>query len=214
MRTVVSTLLFLPLLLLVLWSPVVDAAVMTSSDFVVDELKLTGGAVNFTGKFSSQLDRLFAQPGSLLMHEYQPQPDIVAAIIERCRTFTLFTSGVQGAERPSASVNGSSITADLSSLFLGESSGDKLKAWNIGGMAKGLFNPDTLEFMLSWDHLLGDEHGSESATFFLQGLVVKGAVEPIPLASTAILFGTGLALVLAVWRQKCFIGGGQPGLSA
>lgn len=201
MRTVVSILLAMPVLSFALWSSTVDAAVVTPSDFPVAQLELSGGTVEFGGWFSRKLDRLFDQPGLLVMNEYQPGPDIVSPISRHHRTLSLFTSGVQGASPPSAIVNGSTITVDLSSLFFGVSKGDRLDARNIGGVATGLFNPDTLEFCLTWDHLFGDHSKFHPAVFSLHGTVVKGATEPVPLVTTAVFFATGLAIVMGVWRQ-------------
>ena len=48
-----------------------------------------------------------------------------------------------GASAPSATINGSSLSVDLSSLFFGWSRGSEVRAWNIGGLAQGLFNPET-----------------------------------------------------------------------
>ena len=201
MRTVVPTFLALPLLSFVLWSSSANAAIISLSEFPVTQLELSGGSVDFDGWFSHKLDRLFNQPGLLVMNEYQPGPDIVPPITRHRRTFSLFTSGVQGASPPSAIVNGSMITVDLSSLFFGVSKGDRLHAWNIGGVATGLFNPDTLEFCLTWDHLFGDHPRLGPATFWLHGTVANIVTAPVPLVTTAVLFATGLAIVMGVWRR-------------
>lgn len=202
MRTVVPTFLALPLLSFVLWSSSANAAIISLSEFPVTQLELSGGSVDFDGRFSHKLDRLFDQPGLLVMNEYQPGPDIVPPITRHRRTFSLFTSGVQGASPPSAIVNGSTITVDLSSLFFGVSKGDRLHAWNIGGVATGLFNPDTLEFCLTWDHLFGDRH-QRSAEFWLHGTasVSTTPTSPVPLVTAFVLFATGLAIMAGV-RQR------------
>ena len=72
----------------------------------------------------------------------------------------------------------------------------------IGGIAKGIFNPDTLEFYLTWDHLFGERRKSGLATFSLYGKVNMVDVAAVPLATTAVLFGTGLAVLMTVWRRK------------
>jgi hypothetical protein len=155
------------------------------------------------------LDHLIDQNGAILMGQYQPVPDIVSPITKGHRTFSLFTSGVNGAAAPSATIDGSSITVDLSSLFFGVSRGDSLRAWNIGGLAHGLFNPETSEFMLSWNHVLGNEafkeghewsHSDRAARFFLQGHV---DASPVPVPASLVLFVTGLAGALGlVWRTR------------
>lgn len=168
----------------------------------VSSLELTGGSADFEGRFWRKLDRLFEQPGLLLMNAYQPGPDIVPPITKRHQTFSLFTSGVQGAPPPSAVINGTSITVDLSSLFFGVSRGDHLRAWNIGGTATGFFNPDTLEFCLTWDHLFGNRSRLGPATFSLHGTVNLVNVAAIPIVTTTVLFCTGLAMLMGVWRRK------------
>jgi hypothetical protein len=195
MRSAAVTLLAMPVLGGVLWSSPVDAALIPPWDVQVMHLELTGGSVDFEGRFSRQLDRLFDRPGRLVMNVYQPGPDIVEPIVSGRRTFSLFTSGVQGAAPPWASVKGDRIMVDLSSLFFGVSKGDRLQAWNIGGFAGGSFNPETLEFCLTWDRLFGDGRFGHG-TFELQGVVAF-----VPLAPTAVLFATGLVIVMGVRRK-------------
>lgn len=200
MRTIVSTLLAMPLLSLAVWSSSA-AAVIAPSDLLVTQLELTGGSVDFGGRFSRKLDRLFEQPGSLLMNEYQSIGDIVPSVTKGRRTFSLFTSGFNGAPTPSAAIDGSSITADLSSLFFGVGRGDSFRVWNIGGLATGTFNPDTLEFCLTWDHLFDNRPRLGPATFSLQGTVSSVVTAPVPLVTTFVLFATGLAMVLGIRRR-------------
>lgn len=157
----------------------------------VTQLDLTGGSTSYDGRFSRVADRLLDRDGTIVMGQYQPTPDIVSPITKGPRTFSLFTSGVNGAAAPSATINGSSITVDLSSLYFGVSRGDSLRAWNIGGLATGLFNPETSEFWISWSHLFQDRSFSSvaPATFSLQGRL---ALAEVPAPVTAVLFMTGL----------------------
>src|SRR5262245_53209049 len=131
---------------------------------LVTELDFTSGAVNWTGPHSRMLDRLFGQEGQLLMGQYQALGQIVDPITKGHKTFSLFTSGMTGAPTPSATINGNSISVDLSSLFIGWQRGDQIRAWNIGGQATGMFNPQTSEFVLSWDHLFnnGNHHNNNN----------------------------------------------------
>jgi hypothetical protein len=184
-----------------------EAVTVTSLDF-------TSGAVNFDGRYGRILDRLFAENGTITMGSYQSMTDIVDPITRGHKTFSLFTSGLNGAPAPSATINGSSISVDLSSLFFGISRGDQVRAWNIGGMATGLFNPQTSDFSLSWDHLFNNGNGKwndgkwkhesmrdHSATFFLQGTAVVGQA-PVPLSASLIFFATGLGLLGGLfWRR-------------
>ncbi|NOT95346.1 MAG: hypothetical protein HOP00_03445 [Nitrospira sp.] len=152
------------------------------------------------GSFHRVTDRLLAQEGTITVGQYQPMPDIVSPITKGHRTFSLFTSGVNGAAAPSATISGSSITMDLSSLFFGVSRGDSFRAWNIGGIAQGVFNPETSEFSLSWTHVFdlergrgkhGWSHDDRTATFFLQGKAVGLAPTPVPLPASLLLFAGG-----------------------
>lgn len=199
---------FMLALLQLCWQMPAYAVVVPPSEVL--SLEFTDADVDWRGRlghkmerqFGHKLERLLDQPGLLVMGEYQPGPDIVDPITRGRRTYSLFTSGVQGAEAPSATIDGSSITVDLSSLFFAESRGDSFTARNIGGMAKGHFNPDTLEFCLTWDHLFGERRKSGLAAFSLHGKVNMIDVAAVPITTTAVLFGTGLAVLMTVWRRK------------
>src|SRR5262249_30568728 len=138
------------------------------------------------------------------------------------QTFSLFTSGAQGASAPSAVISGSSITVDLSSLYLGASRGRRFEAWNIAGQATGTFDAQTLHFRMSWRGpgalraahssfraVRGDEHfqgiwrhgHSRYATFTLEGTaIVGGSPTPVPIPASLIFYATGL-LGLAWWGR-------------
>jgi hypothetical protein len=178
----------------------VTQSVPAADAMVVTQLDLTGGSVDFGGRFHHKLDRLFEQPGLLVMNEYQPAPDIVPPITKHRRTFSLFTSGVRGDAAPAATVSGSTITVDLSSLFFGVSRGNQLRAWNIGGLATGVFNPETLEFSISWEHLVGNRPFLRPIVFSLQGQAV---LSEVPLPGGMVLFVTGLLVIAALccWRS-------------
>lgn len=180
-----------------------EAVSVTSLDF-------TSGAVNWDGRHSRILDRLFAQDGSITIGSYQSMSDIVDPIMRDCKTFSLFTSGLNGAPSPSVSINGSSISVDLSSLYLGWTNGGEVRAWNIGGMATGVINPQTSEFSLSWNHLFNerfgkgkdDMMGDRSATFFLQG-TADVTQAPVALSTSFLFYATGLALMGGLfWRKS------------
>jgi hypothetical protein len=200
------------------WSSPAEALLVTELDF-------TSGAVNFDGRYGRILDRLFAEDGTITMGSYQSMSDIVDPITRGHKTFSLFTSGLNGAPAPSSTINGMSISVDLSSLFFGISRGDQVRAWNIGGMATGLFNPQTNEFSLSWDHLFNTGKGKwhdrtwkhesmrdHSATFFLQGTAIVEQT-PVPLSASLVLFATGLGLLGGLfWRRAGMVRAGAASL--
>jgi len=175
----------------------------------VTSLEFTSGAVNWDGRHGRILDRLFAQDGTISIGSYQSMSDIVDPITRGHKTISLFTSGLNGAPAPSVSINGASISVDLSSLYLGWTHGSEVRAWNIGGMATGVINPQTSEFSLSWNHLFNERVGKgthnmmrdHSATFFLQG---TAQVSAVPLPAATVLFGTGLIGVWSLVRRRAY----------
>ncbi len=181
----------------------------------IGQLEFTSGAVNWTGEHGRTLDRLFDREGVIKMGSFQSMTEIVDPITKQCTTYSLFTSGMTGAPAPSATINGSSLSVDLSSLFFGWSRGSEVRAWNIGGLAQGLFNPETSEFSLSWSHLFekgafkgehdwsGKGERDRSATFFLQGKVAGLAPAPVAIPATLVLFASGFAGVGGLaWKKR------------
>jgi len=189
-----------------------DAALVTQLDF-------TSGATSAGFPHGHKLDKLLDQEGTLLMGQYQALGQIVDSITKGHKTYSLFTSGLNGAPAPSAVINGNSITVDLSSLFFGWQRGDQIRAWNIGGQATGLFNPQTSEFSLSWEHVFNNGHHHDNgkhdnhakyewmkgneATFFLQGTALV-AQAPVALGGSLVYFTSGLGLFggLYWWRSR------------
>lgn len=182
----------------------------------VTELDITDGSVKYGGKFQQVLNRLLEEGGDLKIGQYQPMGTIELSIRRGGQAFSLFTSGAQGASAPSVVISGSSITVDLSSLYLGASRGGHFEAWNIGGQATGTFDPQTSHFTLSWQDSIADlfgrpqtdfrvprgyehfqgiwRHGhARNATFTLEGTaIVGGSPTPVPIPASLALYAGGL----------------------
>ena len=149
------------------------------------------GAAHVDGRQHRMLDRLLGQEAALVTGQYQPMGAIVPSITQGHRTFSLFTSGLNGAPAPAATISGSSITVDLSSLFVGVSRGDAYLIRNIGGLATGTFDPETRAFSLSWDHLFDGRKHEHLATFVLRGVLDTGP-QPVAIPASLALYASGL----------------------
>ena len=174
----------------------------------VTQLELTEGAVNFGGQHHEIMDRLFGQEGMLKLGQYQAIGEIVPSIGKSCETFSIFTSGFSGASTPSAAISGSSISVDLSSLFFGTSRGNFHQSWRIGSVATGLFNPDSREFMVSWNRVFDGDKQAGPATFFLKGIVAfTGDAQPVAIPAGVVLYATGLFGLgsLTWWRRRASV---------
>lgn len=165
--------------------------VSSAEAMIVTESELMERAAHFNGRQHRMLDRLLGQEATLVMGQYQPMGDIVPSITKGRRTFSLFTSGLNGAPAPSATIAGSSITVDLSSLFVGVGRGDAYQIRNIGGLATGSFDPETRAFSLSWDHLFDGRKHERLATFVLRGVIDTGP-QPVAIPAGLVLYATGL----------------------
>jgi hypothetical protein len=168
------------------------------------QLELTGGAVNYDGKHSQMMDRLLGQEGTLKLGQFQAIGELLPSIDKACETYSLFTSGFAGAAAPSATISGSSISVDLSSLFFGASRGDFHKTWNIGELATGQYNPETREFTISWAHIFDSgKHEGGLARFFLSGVAEVGT-HPVAIPAGLVLYATGLFGLgsLTWWRRR------------
>jgi hypothetical protein len=182
------------------WQTPAVAAIIPPTDIV--RLEFTGGDVEDGGRLGRRVERLFDQSGLLTMSGFQSRTQIVDPMRHGHKTYSLFTSGFNGDAAPSATINGSSISVDLSSLFYTESRSGHFKVWSIGGVANGIYNPDTREFFLTWDYLFNDHAKRGAATFSLYGKVYMTDVSAVPISSTDVLFASGLAALLGMARWR------------
>lgn len=201
-RTITSGLTMMLLLLTLCVLPgQSEAATVTELDFTNGSvaLKNSSGGTVLSGNFTTN--------GQIVMGQYQPLPNIIAPVPLGPYTFSLFTSGPN--PTPTSSTSGSAITADLTALGakltgpLLPSAGLSL---NIGGNATGTFNDTTDAFTgLSWTRSLSGLAGLPtgwnrlSLQFTLNGTAQLAAV---PLPAAALLFGSGLAGLLAARAKK------------
>lgn len=167
---------------------------------IVGPPELPDSVAHVDGHRHRILDHLLGQEATLTIGQYQPMGEIVPSITKGHRTFSLFTSGLTGAPAPAATITGSSITVDLSSLFVGVSRGDGYHIRNIGGLATGTFDPETRAFSLSWDHLFDGRKHERLATFVLRGVIDTGP-QPVAIPAALVLYSTGL-LGLGSWAWR------------
>lgn len=179
----------------------------------VTELDFTSGSVALKLGSTTLATASFTTPGEIVMGQYQPLPNVIAPIsitvpLVGTYTFSLFTGGPN--PTPSGTTSGSSITADLTALSAGLT-GPGLPAApglaaNIGGTAVGSFNNLTDAFTgLKWSRTLNSIAG---LPIFLQGKTVEftlngtAQLAAVPLPAAALLFGSGLAGLLAARAKK------------
>jgi hypothetical protein len=174
---------------------------------MVTQLNITGGSINLDFGALGTISGSFEQAGTLVMGTFQPPPDnFLGPVVVDGHTFEYSTQSQGGLfAAPSAQITGTTITADLSSLFV-TITGPLSGSLNIGGAAAtGTYDPLTGQFSLSWTRLLD----VASANFGLEG---TADVAPVPLPAAAGLFAVGLAS-LAGWgaRRRTPCGTPEPG---
>lgn len=176
---------------------------------VVTQLDITGGSMSLNFGSLGIVTGNFTANGQLLMNQFQPTPNIFTPITLSHLTFSLFTSngGILNLPAPTALTSGSTMTADLQSLFAGVTStgwawvntNPGMASLNIGGIAAGSFNELTNAFDISWSRTFTGVPFMTSGTISLRGTAQLAAV---PLPGALLLFGTGLSgLMLARTRK-------------
>jgi hypothetical protein len=181
-----------------------QAATVTQLDITSESVSLNFGSLGI-------LSGSFSQNGQLIMGQFQPTPNIFPPVLLGSHlTFSIFSSSGQPVLNllpPSGTTTGSTMTADLSSLFAGLSS-TQWGSWmtpatfgslNIGGIATGSFNQATNAFNISWTHAFTGIPFLTGGTFSLQGTAQVAAV---PLPAAALLFGSGLLGLIGALRKK------------
>lgn len=177
----------------------------------VSQLDITGGSISLNFGTLGTVTGNFAGNGQILMNQYQPLPNIFNPITISHLTFSIFTGsgGTLNLPAPTAETTGTSIAADLRSLFAGVTStgwswvntNSTMAALNIGGLASGSFNEATNAFNISWTRTFTGVPFLTSGTFSLQGTAQLAAV---PLPGAMLLFSSGLAGALLARTRKRF----------
>jgi hypothetical protein len=153
---------------------------------MVTQLNITGGSINMNFGALGSISGSFQQPGALVMGTFQSAPDILAPVMVDGHIFEFSTQSLGGLlNAPTAQTSGTTITADLSSLFA-TITGPLSGSLNVGGAATGTYDPLTGHFSLSWTRVLD----VASADFGFEG---TADVAPVPLPAAAGLFAAGLA---------------------
>jgi len=176
---------------------------------VVTQLDITGGSMSLNFGSLGTVTGNFTANGQLLMNQFQPTPNIFTPITLSHLTFSLFTNsgGALNLPAPTALTTGTTMTADLRSLFAGVTStgwgwvntNPGMASLNIGGIASGSFNELTNAFDISWTRSFTGVPFLTSGTLSLRGTAQLAAV---PLPGALLLFGTGLGGLLLARTRK------------
>ena len=175
----------------------------------VTQLDITGGSINLNFGILGNITGNFTADGQILMNQFQPPPNIFDPITISHLTFSIFSSsgGALNLPAPTGQTSGATMTANLQSLFAGVTStgwswvntNPAMASLNIGGLASGTFNETTNAFDISWTRAFTGVPFLTSGTFSLQGAAQVAAV---PLPAAALLFGSGLAGLVGLFRKK------------
>jgi hypothetical protein len=169
----------------------------------VTQLNLTGGSINLQLQIDSAppvtIGGNFTQPGTLIMGQYQPPPNIFNPIVLDGHSFSIFTHPGPDLGNPlpvpTGETVGNTINVNLHGLFASIAGPFLNGALNIGtqapNLATGSYNPTTGAFEISWVHLYSPAvQFMTTAEFTLEG---TAQTAPVPAPAAALLFATGLA---------------------
>ncbi|MDX2253060.1 MAG: hypothetical protein NW202_12295 [Nitrospira sp.] len=178
----------------------------------VTQLDITGGSISLNFGLLGSITGNFNADGLILMNQFQPLPNIFDPISISHLTFSIFSSsgGALNLPAPTAQTSGTTMTADLRSLFAGVTSSGWswmntnpiMSSLNIGGIATGSLNDTTNAFDIAWTNPFNLTLTTlpfagpivlTSGNFSLQGTAQVAAV---PLPGAVLLFGSGLAGLL------------------
>ena len=175
----------------------------------VTQLDITGGSISLNFGTLGSITGNFTADGQLLMNQFQPPPNVFDPITVSHLTFSIFTSdgGALSLPAPTAETSGTTITANLQSLFAGVTStgwswvspNPLMASLNIGGNAAGSFDELTNAFDISWTRPFSGLPFLTSGTMTLQGTTQLAA---IPLPAAMFLFGSGLAALVGLAGRK------------
>jgi hypothetical protein len=175
-----------------------SVGIASTQAMTVNQLNITGGSFALSvGSLQSPAAN-FTTTGTIVMGAYQPPPNVIDPFTAAGHTFALTThpglDPINPLAAPSGTVNGSSISVDLSSLFAqitGPLVPNGNAFLNIGnqlpGLATGTYDQGTGAFEISWLHLFNNP------VPFMSGIdITLNGVAPVPLPASVLLFGTGL----------------------
>jgi hypothetical protein len=167
----------------------------------VTQLNITGGSIDLNLVQPGSINGNFSKDGVLAMGGFQSPSEVFPSSLPMVdgHTLSFFTASGGGVlPPPSAEVNGTAMTADLSSLFV-DIAGSKINgSLNIGGMASGTYDPETGAFSLHWTHV----YDTLSWTDIALGGKVADCVTPVPIPPAVFLFGAGLLSLVGLFRER------------
>lgn len=163
----------------------------------VTQLNITGGSINLDFGPLGSISSTFQQSGTLVMGQFQSASEILPPVTTTDGHTFLFSTQAAGGlyNAPSAQTSGTTITADLSSLFAAITGPTLNGTVNSGGMATGAYDPLSGHFSLSWTHVFD----VASAQFGLEG---DADVAPVPLPAAMGLFASGLLGMMGMARRS------------